>query len=124
MPNRFILTQSAALLAASLSACAIPPSHPQGFPQSGPEATSRRQLDYQFAAWCISRKALPEHQGVCYCVVDQMHIQGLDDAGARRVDAIVRAAADGSDAAFETLAPRDEAKLAQAAGICGMRLSP
>jgi len=114
MPNRFILTQGAALLAASLSACAIPPSHPQGFPQSGPEATSRRQLDYQFAAWCISRKALPEHQGVCYCVVDQMHIQ----------DAIVRAAADGSDAAFEKLAPRDEAKLAQAAGICGVRLSP
>ena len=123
MQNRFTLI-TGALLAVSLSACATSASHSGASAASAPEVISRRQLDYQFAAWCISRKALPEHQGVCYCVVDQMHIQGLDDAAAHRVGAIIRAAADGSDAAFETLAPQDEAKLAQAAGICGARLSP
>src|SRR5258708_1750761 len=70
---------------------------------AAPTIESRRAVDDQFRNWCEFRKGLPETAGVCACVTDQLHVQGLPDDAARRLVALVDGTGDGSDPAFSRL---------------------
>ncbi len=96
---------------------------PQRHAAANPAATlSRRTLDDHFRNWCEVRKGLPETPGVCACVTDQLHIQGLPDDAARRLVALVDGTGNGSDPRFDSLPATDRVPLDRAAELCGARL--
>jgi hypothetical protein len=83
---------------------------------------TRRDLDNLFLEWCTSKKAIPGSASACSCTVDQMHIQGLDDAGARRLADIVTAAPDASGPHFSLLSRTEKDQISQASANCGVKI--
>jgi hypothetical protein len=87
-----------------------------------PPEDSRREMDYRFVQWCSVDKALPVPVATCFCISDQLHIQGFSTTSMRQTLDLIHQREAGGNPRFDALTQPDQEKFARAFDLCGAKV--